>query len=140
MYSVLIVENNSFFRKSFSETLRMYIPNLFIDEASTGREAVQRLNAHLPNMVFMDIHLAGKNSLLLTKEIKTQHPEIAVCIFTNYDIPEYRNIAHQYGADHFFLKDAVSGAQIAELIQSSPPVDSSLLWGTPKEMSVVLRE
>jgi YesN/AraC family two-component response regulator len=41
-----------------------------------------------------------------------------ISIFTSYDIPEYRRIAEEYGADHFLLKDALTGAEIAAMIKA----------------------
>lgn len=116
MSSVLIVENNEFFRKSFSQILKMHLPSLSIVDTADGQEALQLIDAKRPDMVFMDIRLPGRNGLELTKEIKDSYPDIVVSIFTNYDIPEYRETASQYGADHFLLKDSLSGVEIAAMI------------------------
>lgn len=118
MSSVLIVENNDFFRRSFSEVIKMYLPFLSIDESADGTEALHKIDSHHPDMVFMDIRLPGANGLELTRKIKGNHPDIVVSILTNHDLPEYRKIATKYGADHFLLKDSLSGAEIASLIES----------------------
>ncbi len=53
----------------------------------------------------MDIELPGKNGLEVTTTIKAAHPDMTIIILTNYNLPEYREIARQSGADHFLSKD-----------------------------------
>ena len=118
MASILIIENNDFFRRSFKEILKMYIPSLFIDESTDGSDALAKINQTSPDVVFMDIRLPGKNGLELTREIKGHHPDLVVSIFTSYDLPEYRKIAEEYGADHFLLKDTLTGAEIAAMVKA----------------------
>lgn len=119
MNSIMIVENNEFFRKSFSQILKMYLPKLSIVETADGQEALRKINDKRPDLVFMDIRLPGRNGLELTREIKGSYPDIVVSIFTNYDIPEYRKTATEYGADHFLLKDSLSGVEIAAMIEAA---------------------
>ncbi len=118
MSSVLIIENNDFFRRSFKEILKMYIPSLLVDESVDGADALTLIDQNFPDVVFMDIRLPGKNGLELTREIKGIHPNLVVSIFTSYDLPEYRKIAQKYGADHFILKDALTGAEIASMVKA----------------------
>jgi DNA-binding NarL/FixJ family response regulator len=118
MSSVLIVENNDFFRRSFKEILKMYIPSLSIDESVDGSDALEKIDKDLPDVVFMDIRLPGRNGLELTREIKGNYPDLVINIFTSYDIPEYRKIAKEYGADQFILKDALTGAEIAAMVNN----------------------
>ncbi len=118
MSSVLIVENNDFFRRSFKEILKMYVPSLSVDESVDGSDALTKINQSLPDVVFMDIHLPVKNGLELTREIKGVHPNLVVSIFTGCDVLEYRELAKEYGADHFLIKDAITGAEIAAMVKA----------------------
>ncbi len=118
MASVLIIENNDFFRRSFKEILKMYIPSLSVDESADGSDALAKIDQTSPDVVFMDIRLPGKNGLELTREIKGHHPNVVISIFTSYDLPEYRKIAEEYGADYFLLKDTLTGAEIAAMVRA----------------------
>lgn len=118
MSSILIVENNDFFRRSFKEILKMYIPSLSITESVDGEDVLDLIDRECPDVVFMDIRLSGKNGLELTREIKIARPDQVVSIFTSYDLPEYRVIAEKYGANYFLQKDSVSGAEIAAMIKA----------------------
>lgn len=119
MPSILVVENNDFFRRSFREILRMYIPSLRVEESADGSDAMAKISRNYPDMIFMDIRLPGKSGLELTREIKRSYPEVVVSIFTSYDVPDYRRVAEEYGADHFLLKDAITGAEIAAMVKEA---------------------
>ena len=106
MKRVLIVEDNAFFLQFFRETLRSRFPSLEISEAANGEEAMQKIKALQPQVIFMDLRLPGENGLELTKKIKAQYPDIIVVIVTNYDVPEYRKAAYESRADHFISKDS----------------------------------
>ncbi len=117
MQTVLLVENNGFFRKSFLEVLHMYLPMLTIGEATNGKDALGMIESQPPDMVFLDIRLPGMNGLELTRKIKATYPDIIVAIYTSYDLPEYRQGAYESGTDYFFLKESLSGSAIASLIK-----------------------
>ncbi len=106
MKRVLIVEDNAFFLQFFRETLRSRFPFMEISEATDGEEAIQKVKALQPEVVFMDVRLPGENGLELTKKIKAQYPDTIVVIVTNYDLPEYRKAAYESKADHFVSKDS----------------------------------
>ncbi|NVM22605.1 MAG: response regulator transcription factor [Desulfobacterales bacterium] len=118
MFRTLLVDDNSAFRQSFKEILHVRFPLMVIEEATEGKEAMQKVHAFRPNLVFMDIKLPGENGLELTKRIKAHDPGIIVIILTSYDLPEYRRAAPQYGADYFLSKDSSSGNEVVSLVES----------------------
>ena len=69
-----------------------------------------------PQIIFMDFQLPGENGIQLTKKIKAQFPNICIAMLTSYDFPEYRQAAHQNGADHYFIKDSFSWDEVEEVI------------------------
>jgi DNA-binding NarL/FixJ family response regulator len=117
MFSILIIESNEFFRESFAGVLRNYLPAVAIEETGDGNEAIEKIDRNVPDIIFVDLRLPGKNGLQLTKEIKARHPEIKVGIISNLDLPEYRTVASDYGADYFLDKASLSGTQVIALIE-----------------------
>lgn len=114
----LIVEDNRVFRQTLRESLATSFPAIAIDEAVNGTEALQRVNAFLPDLILMDIRLPGESGLGLTKKIKAIYPDITIFILTNYDTPECREAASRYGADRFIAKDSLHRMRLEELIKS----------------------
>ena len=68
----------------------------------------------------MDIRLPGANGLQLTQKIKKDLPGIHIAILTDYDLPEYRQAAVEYGADRFFVKNAFNWGEVEVLVKSIP--------------------
>jgi DNA-binding NarL/FixJ family response regulator len=121
MIRVLIVEDNRIFREAFKKGLVDYFPSMVIEEAGNADEALQRIKGGPPDLIFMDIHLPGVNGLQLTQKIKKDFPDINVSIMTDYDLPEYRQAAVQYGADRFFVKNSFKWDELEALVQSISP-------------------
>jgi DNA-binding NarL/FixJ family response regulator len=118
MFSVLVIENNEFFRKSFTDMLKSHMPSLAIEETGDGDEAIEKIDSKVPDIIFVDIRLPGKNGLELAKEIKTKYPETKIGIFSHLDLPEYRTRATKCGADYFLNKSSLSGTEIIGLIEN----------------------
>jgi DNA-binding NarL/FixJ family response regulator len=118
MLKTLIVDDSATFRKTFKEALCERFPFMLIEEALDATEALQKIKAFLPDVIFMDIRLPGESGLELTRRIKASHPEIAIIILTAYDLREYREAAYDGGADAFIPKSSLNLADIAALIKS----------------------
>ena len=106
MCKTLIVEDNTTFREMIKEILHSGFPTMKIEEEPDGSELFSKMDAFHPDIVFMDIRLPGENGLELTKKIKMIYPDVTVVILTSYDLPEYRQAAHQSKADYFITKDS----------------------------------
>ena len=96
----------------------MSFPTIAIDEVADGGEALQKVEALLPDLIFMDIQLPGENGLELTKKIKATHPNMTIFILTQHDTPEYREAAFQYGADRFIGKTSLNRIRLEEFVKS----------------------
>ncbi len=118
MFKTMLVEDNAIFRESLRDSLRLQFPSMQIVETGDGREALERIDSLSPNLIFMDIRLPGQNGLELTEKIKKLYPEITIIILTNYDLPEYREAAARFNADHFFSKDSMTHQEVNALIKS----------------------
>ena len=121
MLNVLIVEDNRIFREAFKKGLLDYFPSMVIQEAANGDEALQKIKGGLPALIFMDIRLPGINGLQLTQKVKKDFPDITIAILTDYDLPEYRQAAVQYGADRFYVKNSLKWDELEALVQSISP-------------------
>lgn len=117
MFKILTVEDNDTFRKSLKEILLAKFPSLDIFEAGNGKEALEKVETLCPDIIFMDIKLPDENGLELTKKIKAHYPNIIIIILTIYDLPEYRETAYRYGANHFLSKTSPT-KEILSLLES----------------------
>ena len=116
MIKILVVEDNRIFREAFKEKLIRRFPDLKMEEAVSGEEALQNLEREPADLVITDMHLPGMNGFNLSRNIKKVFPNITVVIVTGYDLPEYREAARQFGADAFWGKETLEWEEVEQLI------------------------
>ena len=105
MFKTLLVEDNLNYRGVLKSALLKRFSDLETREAAGKNDALNIVDAYDPDLIFMDVDLEdGANGLDLTKKIKFEHPGIVVVILSQHDVPEYRSIAQQNGADFYFSK------------------------------------
>jgi DNA-binding NarL/FixJ family response regulator len=117
-FRTLLVEDNAAFRQTLLDILSAQFPSIVIEEAADGKEAFQKIESALPNLIFMDIKLPGENGLQLTQKIKAKYPEVIIIMLTSYDLPEYREAAYQYGANYFIVKGSSTNEEILTMVGS----------------------
>jgi DNA-binding NarL/FixJ family response regulator len=118
MNKILIVEDDPTFRKMLKSILVSRFPSIAVNEAPGGIEAWNKISSTPPDLIFMDIRLPGENGLVLTGKIKELYPDVTVIILTNHDLPEYREVAQQNGAEYFLSKGSTKPGEILELVES----------------------
>jgi two-component system response regulator YesN len=118
MLRILLVEDNRVYRRALKENLSKHFPSMVIDEAVDGEEALQKMNATPPHLIFIDMRLHGMNGLQLTQKIKKDFPNVRIAIVTGYDLPEYRQAFLQCGADGFFVKESLKWDEVEALVKS----------------------
>jgi DNA-binding NarL/FixJ family response regulator len=114
---ILVVDDHSITRRSLKAFLNNKWPEFAVEEARNGREAVDKVTAHPPDAIVMDLVMPHLDGAKATREIKAQWPEVKVIILI-LD-PSQGQQALQAGADAYLLKEGDPGellALISELI------------------------
>jgi DNA-binding NarL/FixJ family response regulator len=91
-----------------------------IGEASSGKEAVVVVRELQPQMVLLDIRMAGGDGLDALHAIKSEFPRTAVIMLTTYDNPTYMARAVAGGASGYLFK----GIEYEPLIETLRTVAS----------------
>ena len=118
MSRTLIVEDNNNFRQTLANLIHSHFPEMVLEETKDGKEALQKVRSSRPDIIFMDVKLPGENGLGITKKIRAFDSDVNIIILTNHDLPEYREAAKNYGANHFLSKNSSSAEDILSLIKS----------------------
>ena len=118
MFKILIIDPNGPFRRSLKKVLVNRFPFVDIQQASDGSEGLAMVQGFSPNLVFIEIHLPSESGLDLARQIKSNHPEIIIVIFTSYDLPEYQAAAEESGIEYLVPKDDWTGEDMMALVQS----------------------
>jgi DNA-binding NarL/FixJ family response regulator len=114
--TTLIVEDNPSFRVSLREILATRFPQMAVNEVGSSEEALERMESLRPDLMFVDIRLPGQNGLELTRQVRKDHTEVVIVILTNYDLPEFREAAYQYGVNYFFSKSTSTMEEIINAV------------------------
>jgi DNA-binding NarL/FixJ family response regulator len=91
---------------------------LDISEVPNAEEALKKVNSLSPDLIFVDIRLPGESGLEFTRKVKSTYPNIPIIILTSYDLPEYREAAKEYQANHFLSKGTTTKENILEMVKS----------------------
>ena len=117
-FKTLIVEDNDTFRQALTSLLDSRFPSMVFEEARDGEEAIDKVYAFDPDLIFMDIKLPGESGLELTKRIRHSNFKVKIIILTSYDLPEYREAARLGGANHFVSKGLSKTEDILALVDT----------------------
>ena len=103
-------------------------------EAGNGREAVDEVRRHSPDVVLMDIRMPELDGIAATAELVRDGPPSKVLILTTYDLDELVYRALRTGAAGFLLKSTpadriASGVEVVAAGESllSPSVTQRLI-------------
>lgn len=103
---LLLLDENTLFRKGLSALLSLQPDMSVAGDAGTGREAEQ-MSARLdPDVLLMDLRLAGIIGLDIAAQIKRRQTQIKVVVLTASRTQEHVRAALRLGIDGYVLKDA----------------------------------
>lgn len=101
--SVMLVDDHAIWRggvRSMLDDTEFEV----IGEAGSGREAMAVARQVRPQIILLDIRMAGGDGLDALIALKREHPQIIVVMLTTYDNPTYMARAVAGGAAGYLLK------------------------------------
>ncbi len=101
--SVLLVDDHAIWREGVRSMLEDTEFRV-IGEAGSGKEAVEAARTLEPQLVLLDIRMAGGDGLDALQVLKAEHPKTAVVMLTTYDNPTFMARAVNGGASGYLLK------------------------------------
>ncbi len=101
---ILIVDDNARFRRRIREFLATEPDIQVVGEAADGREAIDKAIELEPDVVLMDVRMAGMNGFDATRRLVAVRPEMRIIILSRFDLQEYRDAAQASGACAYVAK------------------------------------
>ncbi|MEY2584843.1 MAG: hypothetical protein QOD80_869 [Verrucomicrobiota bacterium] len=105
---VLLVDDHSLVRAGIRSLLEKISNVEVVGEACDGREALELVTSTLPDLVLMDIAMAGLGGLEALPRILKLFPRVQVVILSAHSNEEYVIRALRAGASGYMLKDAAT--------------------------------
>ncbi len=103
---VLITDDHMLFRQGIRNLLSAEVDIEVIGEASNASDAVLLAHQTRPDVVLMDIGMAGMSSFEATRQIRRERPETRVLFLSMYDDEDYLAECVEIGASGYVLKDS----------------------------------
>jgi DNA-binding NarL/FixJ family response regulator len=105
---VVLADDHPIVRNGIKAELEAMTGVQVLAEANDGREAIEAVQAHNPDVVFMDISMHGLNGLEATRRISKEFPKVKVVILSMHQSEEYFWGALKAGASGYLLKKAAT--------------------------------
>jgi two-component system, NarL family, response regulator NreC len=103
---ILITDDHTLFRQGIRTLLSAEADLEVIGEAANAADAVALARQTHPDVVLMDIGMAGMSSFEGTRQIRRERPETRVVFLSMYDDEDYLAESLAIGANGYLLKDS----------------------------------
>ena len=112
---ILLADDHNILREGIRLMLERQPGFSVVAEAADGREALDLMQQHRPNVVVMDIAMPGLNGIEATRRIVEKHPGASVIILSMHFDESYIIRSLKAGARAYLLKDALKSELIAAI-------------------------
>lgn len=136
LISILLVDDHPLVRAGIRALLEKLPEVEVTGEATDGREVLRMIREHQPDVVLMDIAMAGLNGLDATARISAEFPGVRVVILSMYADEEYVRQAINSGAAGYLVK----GSAAAELENAIATVARGEKYVTPLVSTHIARD
>jgi DNA-binding NarL/FixJ family response regulator len=106
MTSIIIADDHRMFRESLSKILTMKKVATVIAEASNGKELLELLDKHQPQIILTDISMPEMDGIEATKLAIAKQPNVKILALSSFGDEKYYYSMLEAGAKGFVLKNA----------------------------------
>jgi DNA-binding NtrC family response regulator len=99
---VLLVDDEEDYVRTMAE--RMEMRDLGSEVALTGEQALDMLEADLPDVMVLDMRMPGMNGMEVLARVKEAHPQVEVIVLTGFGTAEDEEEARRLGAFDYLRK------------------------------------
>lgn len=105
MYKVMIVDDEPIIVEGLSRSIAWDKWNCkVVATAHDGLEGKRSIEEYRPDIIFMDINMPEMDGLSMIAAIKSQFPNLQICVLTGFRDFEYAREAIRLGVTRFLLK------------------------------------
>jgi len=118
MYQVLIVDDERPIREWLVYTLQSNRPDYYVNSASNGLEALEKLRSRSFDLLITDIRMPHMDGLDLLKEARCISKDIGTIILSSYDDFSYVRTAFKHDAVDYLLKTEIDTEKLLNAIDN----------------------
>jgi two-component system, NarL family, invasion response regulator UvrY len=106
MIRVLVTDDHALVRAGLKHILGMTGEILVVGEACNGQELMAEARRTPCDIILLDIGMPGRSGLDVLKQLRVEHPGVAVLMLTMYPEEQYAVRALRAGAAGYLTKDS----------------------------------
>lgn len=133
---ILLVEDHALTRLGLVTSLNSFDLIESVIEAEDAESAIEIFKQEEPDIILMDLGLAGMNGIEATKKLKEIKNNIKIIILTSHNSEEESIAAIKAGASAYCLKD-IPRARLFQVIET---VSEGAAWIDPAVADVILKK
>jgi len=136
--SVLIADDHGIVREGIRRTLEAEENVSICGEATDGREVLELVRKHEPDLVILDITMPRLGGLETLERIRSSHPDVKVILLSVHGDPPFIESAVALGADGYLLKNG-RASEVVEALRAVTKGGSYFSPSVAKEIVDQLR-
>ncbi len=133
---ILLADDHEMIRKGLRLTIEGRSGWHVVDEAASGREALEKVRRLKPDVVIMDVSMPELTGLEATRRIKQECPSTRILVLTMHETRKVVERALAAGADGYLLKSDTS----RELVRAIETVIEGKPYFTSHVARMILEE
>lgn len=133
---IVIVDDHGVLREGLKLIISQQSNMEIVAEATNGRDAVDLVRTHKPDLVLMDISMPDLNGIDATAQIKSMAPGVKILALSAYSDKRFVADMLKAGVNGYILKDVVS----EQLITAINKVMKGQFYLCPKITGVVIED
>ncbi len=115
MISVLVADDHGIVREGLRRLLEAEEDVQVVCEAGDGREVLDQVEKHQPDVVVLDITMPRLGGLETLERIRSKHPGVKVILLSVHGDPPFIQSAISLGADGYVLKNGRAGEVVTAI-------------------------
>lgn len=136
MIKVLIADDHAIVRTGLRAVINAEAEMELIGEATGGYETIALVEDNPPDVLVLDLSMPDLDGIEVTKQIKSQYPNICILILTIHEDEALLRAALKAGASGYILKRAAE----SELISAVHKILMGELYVDPSMVRMLLSE
>lgn len=114
---VVVIDDHPAIREALADTIEGKMDIELVGGAASAEEAFELVNDHDPQVAVVDISLKDAHGLDLVQNLRVQHSDLQVVVFSMYDESVYAERAVRAGASGYVMKSE-STQKVIEAIRA----------------------
>lgn len=117
--NILVIEDDVALNQAYETILRT--AGYAVRTAFNGKDALALAAEDEPDIIFLDLRMPTMDGIGFLKEYKpaTEHKNVTVIVFSNYDLQQEIDKAYDLGAERYVLKAWASPKELIKIVEDT---------------------